>query len=109
MSLPFSDPSVIAAAVTGAAAVIAAWIAVGVKRRAASDAEMPPSSEEQLKGWNTLTGHLYKEIADQRREIADLKIEMVRREAEWVRRESDCDRRIAALETTVAKLRMPSP
>lgn len=56
------DPNVMAAAVTGAGVVLAAWISVGVKRRIGKEDAAAAGLAAQLGGWNTYTGHLQQRV-----------------------------------------------
>ena len=90
---PLTDPTVIAAYIAGGTTLIGIWLASRVKKR--PDDAIPT---EQIKGWNSLIGHLYQEIAEQRAEIADLKREVADTNIKMLRDAAECDRRLAALE-----------
>lgn len=56
------DPNVMAAAVTGAGVVLAAWISVGVKRRMGKEDAAAAGLTAQLSGWGSYTGHLQARV-----------------------------------------------
>lgn len=84
------DPNVLAAAVTGAGVVVAAWISVGVKRRMGKEDAAAVGLAAQLGGWNTYTGHLQGRVT-------------VLEE-----RDVECQRRLAAVESENETLRAES-
>lgn len=74
------DPNLMAASVTGAGTVLAAWVAVAVKRRMGKVDAAAAGLAAQLGGWDRYTGHLQSGI-----------------EALQAR-EAECQRRLTAIE-----------